>query len=63
MLYAAAIVALAAFAFVLAKVTGGFGRAVVVMLALLGGAIACGQAAAVIVPTMQAQQAIESSSP
>lgn len=63
MLYAAAIVALAAFAYVLAKVTGGFGRAVVVMLALLGGAIACGQAAAVIVPTMQAQQAIESSNP
>jgi len=63
MLYAAAIFALAVFAFVLAKVAGGFGRAVVVLLALLGGAIACGQAAAVIVPTMQAQRAIESSNP
>jgi len=33
------------------------------MLALLGGAIACAQAAAVIVPTVSAKQALESQNP
>jgi len=59
MVYAAAIFVLAIAAFAIAKIGGGFGRAVVVMVAMLGGAIACGQAAAVIVPTMMANTTIE----
>ncbi len=62
-IYAGAVVLLALVAFALAKAGGGFGRALVVMLALLGGAIACAQAAAVIVPTVSAKQALESQNP
>lgn len=58
--YGVAVLLLAVVAFAIAKVGGRPGRAVVVMLALLGGAVACGQAAAVIVPTLSAQRAIGS---
>ncbi len=61
MVYGASLVVLSVFAFALAKVGGRSGRAIVVMLALLGGAIACGQAAAVILPAMSAQRTVDSS--
>jgi hypothetical protein len=63
MVFGAAVVLLSLVALTLAKVGGGFGRALVVMLALLGGAVACGQAAAVIIPTMSAQSAIQNAGP
>ncbi len=59
MVYGAAIGLLSIVAFAVARLGGRLGKALVVMLALAGGAIACGQAAAVIVPALQAQRAIE----
>lgn len=57
--YGLAIGLLAIVCFGLAKVGGRAGKALVVVIALLGGAIACGQAAAVIVPAVRAQQALD----
>lgn len=61
--YGAAIVGLSLGAFALAKLGGRFGKALVVLLALLGGLIACGQAAAVIVPAMQTKAAADAAQP
>ena len=62
-IYGAAVALLALVAFALAKAGGRFGKALVVLIALLGGAIACGQAAAVLFPTLSAQRAIEAAKP
>lgn len=63
MVFGVGVMLLTLIAFAIAKVGGGFGKALVVLLALLGGAIACGQAAAVIVPTLAAQRAVDNSAP
>lgn len=61
--YAAGVLGLTIVAYALAKAGGGFGRVLVTLVALTGGALACGQAASVIVPMVQAQQAATSAAP
>lgn len=63
MVFAAGVLALTLVAYVLAKVGGGFGRALVMLIALAGGVLACGQAASVIVPTVQARNSIQTAAP
>ena len=63
MVFAAGVLALTLVAYALAKVGGGFGRALVMLIALAGGLLACGQAASVIVPTVQAQRALNTAAP
>ncbi len=63
MVYAAVVLGLTAVAYALAKAGGGFGRVLVTLVAITGGALACGQAASVIVPMVQAQQAIGNAAP
>ncbi|MBX3405557.1 MAG: hypothetical protein KF869_02235 [Phycisphaeraceae bacterium] len=61
--FAACVFGLAGVAYVLAKAGGGFGRVLVVLIALTGGVLACGQAASVIVPMVQAQRALNTAAP
>jgi hypothetical protein len=63
MVFAACVLGLTPVAYLLAKSGGGFGRALVVLIALAGGVLACGQAASVMVPTVQAQRAISNAAP
>ena len=63
MVFAAGVLALTLVAYVLAKVGGGFGRTLVTLVAITGGLLACGQAASVIVPTVQARNSIQTAAP
>lgn len=63
MVFAAGVFGLTLVAYVLAKIGGGFGRALVMLIALAGGVLACGQAASVLVPTVQVQRALNSAAP